>query len=64
VGKSLEYICTGEIFLNITPMVQSLRSILTNGAYKATKKLCKAKDTKDNLQIGKISLPTLHPTED
>jgi hypothetical protein len=67
VGKSLEHICTGEIFLSRTPMAQALRSTIDKWDLMKLKSFCKAKDTvkRTNWQPtdwGK-SLPTLYPIE-
>jgi hypothetical protein len=67
VGKSHEHIGIGENFLNRTPMTQALRSTIDKWDLLKLKSFCRAKDTvkrtNGNLQIGKRSLPTLHPIE-
>jgi hypothetical protein len=45
VGKSLEHIGSGEIFLNRTPMSQALRSTIDKWDLINLKSFCKAKDT-------------------
>jgi hypothetical protein len=65
VEQSLEYIGTGKIFLNRTPMAYALRSTTDKWNLMKLKSFCKAKDTKKgSSQIGKRSLPTLHLIED
>jgi hypothetical protein len=44
VGKSLEHIGTGEIFLNRTPMAHSLRSTTDKWDLIKLRSFCKAKD--------------------
>jgi hypothetical protein len=66
VGKSLEHIGTGEIFLNRTPITYALRSRIDKWNLIKLQS-CKAKNTiigsNGNQQIGKISLPILHLIE-
>ena len=45
MGKSLEFIGTGENFLNRTPMAQALRSTIDKWDLMKLKSFCKAKDT-------------------
>ena len=45
VGKSLEHIGTGEIFLNTTPMAYALRSRIDKWDLMKLQSFCKAKDT-------------------
>jgi hypothetical protein len=45
VGKSLEYIGTGEIFLKRTPMAQALRTTIVRWNFMKLRTFCKAKDT-------------------
>ena len=45
VGKNLEYIGTGENFLNRTPMAYALRSRIDKWDLIKLKSFCKAKDT-------------------
>ena len=45
VGKSLKHMGTGENFLNRTPMVYGLRSIIDKWDLIKLQSLCKAKDT-------------------
>ena len=44
VGKSLELIGTGEIFLNRTPMAHALRSRIDKWDLMKLESFCKAKD--------------------
>jgi hypothetical protein len=44
VGKSLEHIGTGEIFLNRTPMAHDLRSRIDKPYLMKLESFCKAKD--------------------
>jgi hypothetical protein len=44
VGKSLEHIGTGEIFLNTTPMAQALRSTIDKWDLTKLKSFGKTKD--------------------
>ena len=59
VGESLEHVSTGETFLNRTPMACALRS--TVDKWDLIK--LQSNRTKQQPQIGKRSLPTLHPIE-
>ena len=45
VGCTLELIGTGDYFLNITPVAQTLRDIINNWDLLNLKSFCKAKDT-------------------
>ena len=45
VGKNLEHIGTGEIFLNRTPMAYALRSRIDKWDLMKFQSFCKAKDT-------------------
>ena len=45
MGKSLKNTATGEIFLNRTPMAQTLRSTNDKGDLLNLKSISKAKDT-------------------
>jgi hypothetical protein len=45
VGNSFEYIGAGSNFLNRTPMVQALRSLIDKWDLMKLKSFCKAKDT-------------------
>ena len=44
VGKIIEFIGTGEIFLNRTPMTQALRSGIDKWDFMKLESFCKAKD--------------------
>ena len=63
VENTLEHICTGDHFLNIAPVAQTLRTTINKWNLL---KLTKGKDTvnkANNLQIGKRSLPSLYLSE-
>jgi hypothetical protein len=45
VGKRLEHMCMGEIFLNRTPMAQALRLTIDKWDPKILESFCKAKGT-------------------
>ena len=45
MGKSLEHLSTGEIFLNRTSMVYALKSTIDKQDLIKLQSLCKAKDT-------------------
>ena len=45
VGKNLEHIGTGEIFLNRKPLAQSLKSTIDKWELMKMTSFCKAKDT-------------------
>ena len=45
VGKSLELIGTGEIFLNRTPMAHALRSGIDKWDLMKLERFCKSKNT-------------------
>jgi hypothetical protein len=45
VGKSLEHMGTGEIFLNRTPLIFPLRSTVNKWDLRKLKSFCKVKDT-------------------
>jgi len=45
VGKSLEHMGTGEIFLNRTPMAYAVRSRINKWELIKLQSFCKAKDT-------------------
>jgi hypothetical protein len=67
LGKNLEHMGTGEIFLNRTPMFPALRSIIDKQFLIRLQSFCKVKDTvnmtKWKPHTGKRSLSTLHPIE-
>jgi hypothetical protein len=67
VGKSLRDMGSGENFLNRTPIPYALRSRIEKWDLIKLQSLCKAKKKKVNRtklqEIGKISLPILHPIE-
>ena len=44
--SSLEHIGTGEHFLNITPVAQSLKTTISKWDFLKLRSFCKAKDTK------------------
>jgi hypothetical protein len=50
VGKSLEHMGTGEIFLNRTPMAHALRSTIDKWDLIKLKSFCKAKDTVNRIK--------------
>jgi hypothetical protein len=64
VGKILEYMSTGEKFLNRTAMAGAIKSRINNWDLIKLQSLCKAKDTVNKTtghqQIGKGSLPILN----
>ena len=68
VGKSLEYMGTGENFLSTTPMAYALRTTINKWDLIKLESFCNAKDISirqvSNLHIGKKS-PSLipHPIE-
>ena len=68
MGRSFEYLGTGEYFLNKTPMVNTLRLRCDKWDLIKLLSFSKAKDivkrTNGNHQIGKSSFSTLHPIED
>ena len=68
VGSSLQYMGTGDHFLNITPVAQSLRTTINKWDLLKLRSFCKAKDTvnktKGSLLNGKRSSPTPHKTKD
>ena len=45
VGSTLEHIDTGDHFLNITPVAQTLRETINKWDLLKLKSFCKAKDT-------------------
>jgi hypothetical protein len=45
LGKSLEHMCSGEMFLNRTPMAYVLRSRFDKWDLIKLQRFCKAKDT-------------------
>ena len=45
VGSTLEHIGTGDHFLNITPVAQTLRETINKWDFLKLKSFCKAKDT-------------------
>ena len=45
MGSILENICTGDHFLNITPVAQTLRETINKWDLLKLKSFCKAKDT-------------------
>ena len=65
--KTLEDMGTGEKFLNRTPIAYALRTRIDKWDLIKLQSFCKAKDIvkrqNSNEQIGKRSLPTLHPAE-
>ena len=67
VRMNHKYIGIGENFLNRIPMAYALRSLSYKWVLMKSKIFCEAKITvkkrNDNLQIGKRSSLTLHPTE-
>jgi len=67
VGKILEHIGTGEIFLNRTPMAYALRSRINKWILLKLQSFCKAKDTvirtKWQPTDWKRCLPILHLIE-
>ena len=67
LGKSIEYMGTGEQFLNRTPIAYTLRSRIDKWDlinYKVSvRQRTLSKGQNSNQQIGKRSLPTLHLTE-
>ena len=67
LGKTLENMGTGEIFLNRTPIAYSLRSRIDKCGLTKLRSFCKAKDTvrrtKRQPTNWENSSPTLHPTE-
>jgi hypothetical protein len=67
VGRSLEDMGTGGIFLNTTPMACAIRSRIDKWDLIKLQNFCKAKDTvnktKGNQQIGKRSLSILNLIE-
>jgi hypothetical protein len=67
LGMSLKYLGTGEIFLNRTPIAYALRATIHKWDVIKLKSFGKARDTinmtKQQPQIGKIFLPTLHPIQ-
>jgi hypothetical protein len=69
VGKSLEHMDTGEIFLNRTPIAYALQLKIDKWNLIKSQSFCKAKYTvnrkkqNSNQQIGKISFSILHLTE-
>ena len=68
VESGLEHIGMGNYFLNITLVVQTLRSIINKWHLLKLKTICKAKDTVNkingSLHNGKISSLIPHLTED
>ena len=68
VGNTLKCICTGDNFLNITPMAQTLRSTIDRWDLMKLQNFCKAKGTVSRTigssQIGRESSPTLPLRED
>ena len=64
--NSLEFIDTGDNFLNRTPMAQALRSTIHKWDLMKLKSFCKAKTSSVGQigfqQSGKSSSLTLHPT--
>jgi len=63
MGKILEHMGTGEIFLNATLMVYALRSKTDKWELVKFQSFCKAREpvnsTNGNIQMGKRSLPIL-----
>ena len=45
IGKNLEYLGTGEIFLNRTPLAYALRAMIDKWNLIKLKSFCKARDT-------------------
>ena len=68
VGKSLEHMGTGEIFLNRTPMAYAVRSRIHKWDLIKSQSFCKAQDTVNRTKwestIWVKILPTLHLRED
>ena len=62
VGSTLKHIGTGDHFLNITPVSQTLRKTINKWDLLKLKSFCKAKDMV-RTQNGKRFSPTLHQTE-
>jgi hypothetical protein len=50
VGKSLKHMCTGENFLNRTPMAYALRSRINKWNFIKLQSFCKAKDTVNRIK--------------
>jgi hypothetical protein len=67
VGKSLEHIHTGDIFLNRTPVAYTLRSTINKWNLIKLQSFCKAKDTVNRTKWQPTdwekSLPILHLIE-
>jgi hypothetical protein len=67
VDKSLKHMCTGEIFLNRTPMAYALRSTINKWdlikLQSSVRQRTLSIGQNDNQQIGKRSFPILHPIE-
>ena len=67
-GSTLEFIGTGDHFLNITPVSQTLRETINKWDLLKLRSFCKAKDNvnkkNDSLQNGKRSSPILLWTKD
>ena len=67
-GETPEDIGTGEDFLNRTPIAYALRSRIDKWdlikLQVSVRQRTLSKEQNGNQQIGKRSLPTLHPTED
>ena len=68
VGSSLKRIGTGDHFLNITPVAQTIRATINKCDLLKLRSFCKAKDTvnktKGRLLNGKRSSPTPPQTKD
>jgi hypothetical protein len=66
VGKSLEHIGTGENSLNSTPIAYVLKSRIDKWdlikLHSKGQRILPIRQN-SNQQVGKRSLPTLHPTE-
>jgi len=67
MGKNLEYMGTGENFLNKTPMAYAVRPRIDKWNLIKLQSFCKVKDTvampNGNPQIGNRSLPILQLIE-
>ena len=56
LGKSLEHMCSGEMFLNRTPMACDVRSRINKWDLIKLQSFCKAKDT-----VNKTKRPPTDP---
>ena len=69
MGSSLQHMGTGEHFLNITPVAQTIRASINKWDFLKLRSFCKAKDTvnktkRQPTEWEKKSLPTPHNTKD